>query len=58
MPRLIHPHHVKNPLCQIHPSYARIWCHRTRLLLGVMISPHSEIILAHRSRAAKAGPLH
>jgi hypothetical protein len=41
-----------------HSSYARILCHRTRLLLGVMISPHAEIILAHRSRSAKAGPFH
>jgi hypothetical protein len=58
MPCLIHPYHGKHPLGQIHPSYARMLFHRTRLRLNGMISPHSEIILAHRSHSAKAGPLH
>ena len=52
MPVLVHPHQVKNPFCQVDPRYARILVHWTRLLLCGMISPHSDIILAHRSRSA------
>jgi hypothetical protein len=58
MARVIHPHAMKYALCQGDPSYARRLFHGTRLLRCGMISPHPAIILAHGSRAAKAGPLH
>jgi hypothetical protein len=52
---VIHPHQVKNPLCKVHPSYAKLLFHRTDLLLCGRIAPNPAIMLAHRSRSAKAG---
>jgi filamentous hemagglutinin family protein len=39
---VIHPHQVKNPLCQVNPEYARIVLHRTRLLQCGVISSNPK----------------